>query len=327
MKYLIIYFFVIGFFSTLSLSAQVEKAEATSFILKGKVVNANDNSPVTRVNIEVQGRSYTTTNRAGEFQLEAMVGDELIVRSDDFKTVYHTIENSQKITIRVEEAEDNSLPISKSSSRSISQDYFRVYIDSAKYYLKKDAKKSIEYVTKALENVSGNTATATENAQAFEMLGDINLYWQLSDLAVSNYKQSIRFNASVTSRIKLAKAYTQNGNYQESISAYKELLSESLSPYQQIEVYEGLGDNYKATNDAVKSVFNYQKGLDIANTRNITPKITDLNSKIGEAYAKGGAIEEAEDYFENSLNLSKGQNKKRAVVLKNFKFYHVAKCV
>ena len=108
-----------------------------------------------------------------------------------------------------------------------------------------------------------------------------------------------------------------NNNYQESIAEYKSLLKLELSFYQQVQVYEGLGDNYKATNDAVKSVFNYQKGLDIATKHKITPKITNLNSKIGEVYANSGAVEEAQAYFDNSLSLSKGENKKRAVEEKN----------
>ncbi|MEL6810069.1 MAG: histidine kinase, partial [Bacteroidota bacterium] len=202
-------------------------------------------------------------------------------------------------------------------SRNDTVDYFRIHIDSARLSLKKDAKKSIDYVNKALESVTGKRASDLQNAMAFETLGDINLYWQLPDLAISNYKESVRAIPIADTRIKLARAFMQNSNYQESISEYKSLLKLDLSFYQQVEVYEGLGDNYKAIDDAVKSVFNYQKGLDIANAHKITPKITDLNSKIGEAYAKGGAFEEADTYFDNSLNLSRSQNKKRAVEEKN----------
>ncbi|MCB0456788.1 MAG: histidine kinase [Flavobacteriaceae bacterium] len=312
-----IYIFIFLFFSgLLSSFSQNRTSSQSSFSLKGKVVNAADYSPISKVNIEIAGKGYTTTNTAGEFTIEATIGDELVVRSDDFKTVYYTIKDQQKITIEVEEVEKETAGIT-SKSRSTNKDYFNVYIDSAGYYLKKDAKRSIEYVTKALESVSGKKPTNNQNAIAFGTLGDINLQWQLPDLALSNYKQSVNFNPKVDTRIKLAKAYMQNGNYQESIQEYKNLLKVDLTTYQQVEVYEGLGDNYKATNDAVKSVFNYQKGLDIATAKKITPKITDLNSKIAEAYAKGGAIEEAQTYFDNSLSLSKNENKKRAVEEKN----------
>ena len=282
-----------------------------TFSLKGKVVNAEDYAPIPKVNIEITGKGYTTTNREGLFEIQATVGDELVVRSDEFKTVYYKIKDTQSITVEVEKAIDTKISLS-SRERSSQKDYFKMYIDSANFFLKLDAKKSIEYVTRALESTSSKKPTTLQNATAFETLGDINLHWQLPDLAISNYKQSIAFSPMNDVKIKLARAFTQNGNYQESIDIYKELSGGSLSPYQQVEVFEGLGDNYNATNDVVKSVFNYQKGLDIANDKKITPKVTNLNSKIAEAYAKGGAVEEAEAYFNNSLNLSKKENKKRA---------------
>ncbi len=301
----------------LSLSSQERTAEAEpSFQLNGQVLDADDYSPISRVNVEITGKGYTTTNNEGQFQIEAAVGDELVIRSDDFKTVYYTVKDRQRITVEVEKAIDTKIKLSSRSADSAT-DYFKVYIDSAKVFLKQDAKRSIEYVTKALQSVSGRKPSALQNATAFETLGDINLYWQLPDLAIANYKQSIRSSPRIDTRIKLARAYMNNNNYQESIDEFNDLLGERLSFYQQVEVYEGLGDNYKATNDATQGVENYQKGLDIANRRRISPKITDLNSKIGEAYAQGGAIEEAETYFDNSLNLSKKENKKRAVAEKN----------
>jgi len=288
----------------------------SDFILKGQVLNADDNSPIPRVNIEITGKGYSTTNGAGEFQIGAQIGDELVVRCDDFKTIYYTIKDKQRITVRVEKAIETKLPLS-SRSRNDAINYFQVNIDSAKYVLKRDAKKSIDYVNKALQSITRKNTSDIQNAVAFETLGDINLYWQLPDLAIANYKQSIRSISIIGTRIKLAKAFMQNNNYQESIAEYKSLLKLNLSYYQEVESYEGLGDNYKVINEAVKSVFNYQKGLDIANSHKITPKITNLNSKIAETYAQAGAIEEAEEYFGNSLSLSKSENKKRAVEEKN----------
>jgi len=51
----------------------------------------------------------------------------------------------------------------------------------------------------------------------------------------------------------------------------------------------------------------------VAQKHLITPKITDLNSKIAEAYNAQGIIDEAETYFQNSLQLASNENKKRAV--------------
>lgn len=300
------------FLSQVGLNAQTKRAEASEFILKGQVLNAEDNSPIPLVNVEITGKGYATTSRAGEFQISAKVGDELVIRSDDFKTIYHIVKDQQRITVRVEKALEVE-PVMSKRSRNDAIDYFKVYIDSAKIALKSDAKKSIDYVNKALETVTGKRTNEFQNAVAFETLGDINLYWQLPDLAITNYKESIRSRPLAATRIKLAKAFMMNNNYQESIGEYNKLLQLNLSNYQRVEVFEGLGDNYMATKDAIKSVFNYQKALNLANQHKITPKVTNLNSKIGEAYAQSGAIEEAQEYFGNSLLLSEGENKKRAV--------------
>ncbi|AVI50261.1 sensor histidine kinase [Pukyongia salina] len=300
------------------LVSQVQKRSANAFVLKGVVLEDETNSPVARVNVEIPGGSYTTTNGAGEFAISAEIGDELIVKSDTFETVYYTIKDKQYVTIRVKDASivEEKLPVT-SSSRNETENTFNKLIDSARFYLKKDAKKSIEYVTRSLQSVQAKATSRRHNSIAFETLGDINLFWNQPDLAVDNYKSSIASQSRTDVRIKLGRAFIANNNYQESISLFEKLLKEKLSNYQEVEVYEGLGDTYRAINDQKKSVLNYQQALNIAGKHSITPKITDLNSKIGEAYAKSGAPKEAEQYFDNSLNLAKQENKKRAVVEKN----------
>lgn len=298
-------------------TAQVQKKSATAFVLKGTVLEDDSNTPVARVNIEIEGGGYTTTNSAGEFAISADIGDRLTVKSDEFETVYYTIKDRQDITIRVRNLEmvEESMPV-RNASRDERLNAFRIYLDSAKYFLKKDAGKSIEYVTKSLQSVPGK-ATPRQNSLAFETLADINLYWNQPDLAVDNYKRSIASQARSDTRIKLGRAFIANSNYQESISLFNTLLKETLSSYQRVEVYEGLGDTYKAIDDQQKSVSNYERALEIANKHRITPKITDLNSKLGDAYAKSGAPRQAEEYFDNSLNLAKKENKKRAVIEQN----------
>lgn len=314
MKTISVLFFTVVFLTTINLEAQVRKTTANSFVLKGNVVEAISNRPISKVNVEIEGGSYTTTNSSGEFSISAQIGDELIIRSDDFNTVYHTILDNQRITLKVQNNEE--LPLT-TTTRTKSQDVFISFIDSAKIFLKKDAKRSIEYVTKALESVPGNSATKLQNSIAFETLGDINLFWEQQDLAIDNYKRSLSARSTIDLRIKLARAFMKNKNYQESISEYSNLLTKKLSNYQKVQVYEGLGDVYKSINDPEKSVSNYQNGLDIANNHRISPKITDLNSKIGEVYAQSGALEQAESYYGNSLDLSKKESKKRAVQEKN----------
>ena len=314
MKTRSIFLYTVLFLLAFGLHAQVRKTTGDYFVLKGKVVEAESNLPISKVNVEIDGGGYATTNTLGEFAISARIGDELIIRSDDFNTAYYTIKDKQRVTLKVENTIE--LPIT-TSSRSKSNDVFKSYIDSAKIFLKKDAKRSIEFVTKALELVPGKKATNAQNGVAFETLGDINLYWEQQDLAVDNYKRSLLARPTLDLRLKLAIAFTKNNNYQESIAEYKELLQERLTNYQEVQVYEGLGDTYKLINDPANSVANYQKGLDLAIRYKITPKVTNLNSKIGEVFALSGAVEEAEAYYDNSLVLSKKEGKKRAVEEKN----------
>lgn len=318
MKNLFFLFLALAFFCSADSFSQVKRfTDNKPFMLKGEVIDGETNMPIAKVNVEILGGQYTTTNGQGRFVVSAKIGDELVIKSDDFVTVYHTIKVNDFITVRVEKAKTAAAPIVSKGSKGKEQAGFYVYLDSAKFFLKKDAQKSIEYVTKALEPMRGKTISNKENSLAFETLGDINLFWTLPDLAVDNYKQSIQNSESTEVSIKLAKAFAQNKNYQESISTFQKLLKNTLSEYQKVEVHEGLGDTYKAIGDGVKSVFNYQKALDVAKENKITPKITNLNSKIGEAYAQSGALNEAEEYFDNSLKLAKKENMQRAVSEKN----------
>lgn len=288
-----------------------------SFILKGEVRDGETNMPISRVNVEILGGQYTTTNGGGQFAISAKIGDELIIKSDDFLTVYYEIKKNDFITVKVEKAKGSMAPVNAKSDRSNTQELFHTYIDSARFYLRKDAQKSIDYITRALETGHKKALTKTQNSQAFEILGDINVFWNQPDLAIDNYKQSLQNNQKVETAIKLANAFMRNKNYQESISAYKAVLKESISDYQLVEVYTGLGDTYKAIDKEKESVSNYQKALDIAKQNKFTSNITNLNSKIGETYAKSGALNSAEEYFDHSLKLAKKENKQRAASEKN----------
>ena len=294
----------------------VELDTPETFMLKGEVMDTETDSPIDKVNVEIAGKEYTTTNRAGEFSIRASVGDELIFRSDAFETVYYQVVDRQRVLVKAV-----PIPAIASSSKKLAAQTsggltFEMAIDSANTYLRSDAGRSIEFVTAALESIQGG-GDDDRNAIAFSTLGDINAYWGQFDLAISNYKRSLEYAEDIAVRIKLAENFSRNGNYQESISEFERLLKLRLSPYQQIEVYEGLGDVFAAISDPVKSLSNYQLALRIASSRQITPKITDLNSKIAESYAQEGKTEEAITFFDNSLNLAGRENTRRSAAEKN----------
>jgi len=276
------------------------------FTVRGSVIEQDTRNPIPNVNIQINGGQYTTTDIFGAFRIEARKGDQLTIRHKDFETIYYTIQSNERITVQVEPNTETT-KFKRYKSRSESQ--FNWYIDSAEAYLKKDAKKSIQFVADAL----GASTSKKENGDAYEVLGDIYMYWEQFDLAISNYRISLQSKNSNETRLKLAKAYRLNENYQESIQEYNNVDKSTLSNYQLVTLYEGLGDVYKSTGAFDRSLEAYNSGLEISQKHLIAPKITDLNSKIAEVYSSKGEVVEAEGYFDKSLKLASTQNKKRAV--------------
>ncbi len=283
----------------------------SKFTVRGKVVERDTRDPIINVNVEVNGGAYTTTDMFGDFRIEAKKGDELTIRHKDFETVYYTIQSNERILVEVEPENAYEDKKEKFISKRLkkAQPQFNWLIDSAEVYLKKDAKKSIQFVTNALKL----SDSKKENAEAYEVLGDINMFWKQPDLAVSNYNTSLKNNSNNEVQLKLAVAYKESKNYQESIQIYNSIVIRGLSNYQRVVLNEGLGDVYAATKQYDFAIKYYQAGLVIAKKHLIKPKVTDLNSKIAEAYNEKGEEEEAQGYFSNSLKLAESQNKKRAL--------------
>ena len=283
------------------------KADGVYFTIRGSVYEEENRKPISRVNIEINGGAYTVTGLDGTFSIRAKVGDELVVRHKDFQTVYYTIKSNERIDIKVQSEEQQSSK--KFSKKQKSVESFNALIDSAGVYLKTDAEKSIQFVIDALDNSS----SIKNNATAHELLGDIYTYWKQFDLAVTSFKISLQNQENNSVKLKLAKAYMENKNYQESIDVYLNIKERKLSNYEKITRFEGLGDTYKKIKEFDKAIENYNKGLDIAKKKNITPKETDLNSKIAETLAEEGKIAQAKGFFDNSLKLAERENPKRAV--------------
>ena len=279
------------------------------FTVRGSVVESDTQKPIPDVNIEVNGGGYATTDIMGDFRIEVRIGDELTIRYKDFETVYYTIKSNERIEVQVE-TNKRERTLSKYSKRLRSNpESFKSLIDSADVYLKKDARKSIQFISEALVE----TNSAKENGIAYESLGDIYFYWKQYDLAVSSYRISLQSTNSNEVSLKLANAYKLNKNYQESIQTYKALDKRELTNWQLVSLYEGLGDVYLLTKDFNTSIDNYKQGLTVAQNHLIKPKETDLNSKIAQAYSAKGDADKAKGFFYKSLNLANSENKKRAV--------------
>ena len=137
MKKLIFLFLAIAFFSNENF-AQVKRQANNPFLLKGEVIDGETNMPIPKVNVEILGGQYTTTNFSGRFSISAKIGDELVIKSDDFVTVYHTIKENDFITIRVEKARETATPVVSKRPQIEGRSGFSIYLDSAKFFLKKE---------------------------------------------------------------------------------------------------------------------------------------------------------------------------------------------
>ncbi|MEM5565855.1 histidine kinase [Psychroserpens sp. AS72] len=312
MKQLVTYsLLVLLFFSFGNITAQqddkaYEKKETTLFTIRGSVRESDTYKPISKVNIEVNGGAYTMTSIDGSFIIRARKGDELVLRHKDFETVYYTIEDDERITVEVEPAIK-----SKQSRSKFKTDVktFNALIDSIGKYKKLNIGKSINFAGEAISQ----SGSQQQNAEAYLVLAEVYMHWKQFDLAVTNYRVSLQNNESNEAKLGLAKAYERNKNYQESIDTYKAIDKKQLSNYQLVTLYEGLGDTYFSIKDYDASINAYKKGLEISNKHLIKPKVVDLNSKIAQSYNSKGSVDEAEYFFDNSLNLAEEGTKKRAL--------------
>ncbi|WP_028283424.1 tetratricopeptide repeat-containing sensor histidine kinase [Olleya marilimosa] len=276
-----------------------------TFTIKGLVREVDTYNPVVDVNIQVNGGSYTSTSLSGEFRISVKIGDEIMISHKDFETIYYTVKSHDDLTVEVHALiEDAYVKKIKTKSNS-----FKSTIDSAVFYKKISAEKSIQFITESIPK----STSVKQNAEAFEVLADVYMYWKQYDLAVTNYRISLNNVNATDVNLKLAKAYFKNKNHQESLAIYNSLKTSDLSNWQNVIRYEGLGDVYAQINQNSKATQAYTEGLKIATTNQILPKITDLNSKLGEVYNSEGNKAKAEVLLENSVALAAQENKTREV--------------
>ncbi|MFP4847109.1 histidine kinase [Winogradskyella sp. PE311] len=287
--------------------AQNNAPEKTPILtIRGSVYDEQTYSPISKVSVQINGSKYTTTDVDGKFTIQARVGDELMVTHDSFDPIYYTIKGDDRLYFQVESDE---YPTNKRQRINNEKKAFNRLIDSADFYIKKDATKSIKFIGDALNvNVS-----VGQSAEAHELLGDVYTYWKQFDLAISAYKISLQNSEKSSAKLKLAKSYLMNDDSQKSINTYNELDIDNLSNYEKVILYEGLGDAYLNRKNYQQATKSYNLGLDVAKEHFITPKITDLNSKIAQTYNAQGRKKKAKGYFDNSLELASKENKTRAV--------------
>ncbi|MEB8328786.1 histidine kinase [Flavobacteriaceae bacterium KMM 6897] len=299
-------------FSFTLVTSQVKQGVRT-FELKGSVVGKENNAPLSGVSVSNQSGSYTTTNGLGEFIIKVTVGDRLQIESPDFQTVYYTIKNQEDVKVLVEGYE-----LSKKGSLEDKDDLgskisHQMLLDSALRYKKSNIDKSLDFITKSILQL-GNRGDKGQMAESLSTLGEIYHYHKQYDLAIANYLDALRNKQSVKTKILLGKAYLMNKEYKQAEDIFSSLTKEGNTiPYQKVEIYESLGDANIGLGKNRGALENYNLGLELAKQHLITPKMTDLNSKIGNAYAQDNKMEQAAEFYDSSLELASKQAPQRAV--------------
>ena len=282
-----------------------------TYQIRGSVKGKESRDPISNVIIYITGGLSTSTDILGNFTIPAKLGDVIVFQSQEFETVNYIVKNDEFIEVLVE-----GYTSSTSKKLRVSSGLGKVhgsYIDSANFYKKKNIDKSIDFIERSL-TILDNRLDHERTAISFMTLGDVYMHWKQYDLAISNYKSAIKSRSSVTIRIKLGNSYFLNEQYRKSREIFLKLKKEKeLTTYQKILIFEGLGNAYDKLDDDENSIGNYKSALRLANKDLVTPKITDLNSKLASVYSKTNRLKQAQGYFKNSLNLAEKENPKRAI--------------
>lgn len=284
-----------------------ERSERPLIEIRGTVKGKENYQPISGVSVSTDTGYYTTTNGLGEFRIKASIGDMLIFESGDFETVRHRITSDEDIAVQVTgyAPSRTSKKEKRESLGSRSAINHQRFLDSANAHKKTDLEKSIDFIAQSMA-LLGKRGNKTELSNSFTALGEIYLYHQQYDLAITSFKDALAARRAVKTELLLGQAYILNGEYENAESTLLPLEDiKGMVPYQRIALYEGLGDANKGLQNAEKALDFYQEGLQIAQKNQISPKVIDLNSKMAEAYASNDRFIEAEGFFNNSLSLSK----------------------
>ena len=305
-------------------SGNVEyRSDESLFTLRGSVQEADSYQPISRINVEIAGGDFTTTDALGEFRIRARVGDELVITNSGFETVRYLIKNKQRILLQVipfkndgieiqedvvaedkrvakEPLKNNRADISVSSTKRARKAGF---LSQARLTYKENLSSSIEQVTRSLEQAK----TDDERGEAFALLGTIYTYWKQYDLAITNYKLALEKQEIEDWQMGLAKAYFLNNNYEESIAEYRSLKSRVQTGAERLLILEQLGDAQKAIGLYDEAIANYEEAKELLKEIGIEGG-SQLDIKIGEVYDAKGAFQEADVFYNYALNESENES-------------------
>jgi tetratricopeptide (TPR) repeat protein len=274
------------------------------------------------VTVRVKGKASTDiTDMFGEFTVRAKHGDIIMLSKNGEKIGSYVYDGSLRYEILNDSIrfknKTNELSKSRKKSKTSrnNRSVFKRELDSANIFVRKNPTKSIQFVENALKL----TRNKNDIAQLYEILADSYYHLKQYDLAYSNYKTaSNNSKKSISLQLKLAKTAFLNNDFSSSLQYYNVVLKTSkIAPFQKISALEGKGDVYKNQNKITKALENYKAGLALANTHDVTPKITILNNKIADILSRIGELKKAEVYIDNAQNSVKRESKTKAIVQSN----------
>lgn len=281
--------------------------------IKGSVKGRETGVPISGVEVSTNTGEFVLTNVLGEFTIRVQMGDELIFTSPEFETVRHTITSNEDVDVLVEGYVGNNGKARKSSLSNRTIPAHQTFLDSADLFKKTDIEKSIDFIAQSISRL-GKRGNKKELARSLTKLGEVYLYHRQYDLAIDNLKDANEANKTVQASLLLGEAYLRNNELDAARTTLLPLLKiKQLEPYQKTELYEFLGDTFQGQKRLDEAIAYYETGLQLAKKNQITPKVTDLTSKIADAYANENRTLEAEGFYGNSLELAKQQAPQRAI--------------
>lgn len=307
-KYIAALFLLTCFMGFPQVQEQVNRVK-----IEGSVKGKENFSPISGVEVTTDKGAYTRTNELGEFEIDAAMGDELIFRSPEFETVRYSINSNEDVDLLVADYSVKNLGNNRNKKAREEGSMHTVYLDSANFHKRSNIAKSIDFITQSIAQL-GKQADKKQLAISLTTLGEVYQYHKQYDLAITSYKDALEANRTSRTTLLLGRVYVLNKNFAEALKVLLPLekITEMI-PFQRTELFEILGDAYVGMGQTDKAVAFYEVALTVAQKNQITPKVTDLNSKIGDAYAKGNRLIEAEAYYGNSLKLSSNLAPERAV--------------
>lgn len=282
--------------------------------VKGSVQGKENATPISGVEVSTDRGAFTLTNGQGEYKIKVFIGDELIFRSPEFETKRYVVKTDEDVDVKVKGySEENSGRTKSKVLRDNRASMHQVYIDSAIFYKKVNIERSIDFVTRSIAQL-GKRANKKQLAMSFTVLGEVYQYHNQYDLAIVSFNDALKANKTSKTTLLLGGTYLLNKDYLKAEKVLSPLLKvRNIVPYQQVQLYEYLGDVYTSLGQINKAVSFYEEGLLVANKNQIAPKLTDLNSKIADAYAADNKYIEAEGFYGNSLKLAESEAPQRAI--------------